>query len=470
MAAALSTSAGLVALEELVRSVPLDALGELGVAPSELRLCWQIHGHEPPPAVAALAAEAAPAPGPPPRDWEALAAWAEDAVVLAAPGLDGGRLVGREEDLLRGVALALLATDLPRAAALLRWLALHPRAPSIVADFRGALSTVLHLVHGEAPTDRALAAMHAAAALAMARATPGAGTEPAEAPEGPPPEPELRSKLATGTLAWIADHRDRFVVATTDDDRAEILAVKAAAELGFVARHLASDGGPNGAVGRELLGFAWEQLHGGERMRALIERHPELAVVATGYLQFHLEGHRAPSLDEALRRHAHAVPAPARFQVADSLRRMSLPVPDALRDPPPASALTRARPPWAMTRNDAYDVTHEVFATTDVGREPLPAGRAYLRRWMPVWLRWFELADDNDLLAEMIVAGHCAGLGCAPGSAWRALAGALGPDGSVRFSSRAAVTHHSVGDYHSTLMALVAATICRHGGTTTDGG
>jgi hypothetical protein len=177
---------------------------------------------------------------------------------------------------------------------------------------------------------------------------------------------------------------------------------------------------------------------------------------------FHREGLRSATLERALVTAVGAVPSRAAPLVADSLERMGLEVPEQLRAARTQSALATMRRPWGMTRNDAYDVTHEIIALTDVGREPLPFGQPYVRRWLPVWIRQFELADDNDLLAEMIAASHFAGVGCAQPAAWRALQAAQRDDGMVPFSSSSRVAHHAVGDYHSTLMTLVAGLVCRH--------
>jgi hypothetical protein len=499
MAAALWDPACLPKLGELVKSATVDGLLRIGIATADLLLCWTLGDVPVPPAVeslaraalagvrrpglrgeadvhatrqvlARLAGEATPEPAlrpPPDLGWEELSTWAEAAGPLAAPALDGGVLLGRETDLLRGLALAIQQERWERAATLLRWLALHPAASEWASDVQRARTRVAYQIHQQTDENRATlvaAAVQLIPAIVMSRSAKALAvpvTVAAPAAELPGPPAGVRRELTDRTLAWLSANLPRFEMPDGEGERA-LAGAKAIADLGLIAWLAISSGDPRlAASGRAAADHGWAQLGEGRRLTALIEKNPKLSAFVTLYSFFYRLGHRSEALERVIRQHADAAPIEIAALMVCNLDLVGIEPPARVAEAAARAPYGPLHPPWMMRRSESYYVTHVVFALSDFGRRPLSAGVDHVQRWLPEWLRWCEVSGDHDLLAEMIMTWHCALPGCVPGSAWTLLRDAQRADGSIPFSARSRATPLYV-DYHTTLVALAALAMCRH--------
>ncbi len=480
-----SARRGLVALDDLANLLPTLATEAWADRGADMLACWALRGRSPPPAIvkAVLASldlgpsttlegqanhwavhalvahfdgSAAPTlPAtlrpPPGLDWEALGDWFVRTASLAIPSRSNLELGAVAPALVHSLALALLADDLVRAGALLRWLAIEPT--SVDRMVARALDATLERTRPAAA--RAFPAL-AAYALWNARATKklgdGESIWPANAPShGPPPG------LIDRALEWLIHHRGEVATPTAS--------IRQVGELALVGDRLIREGVARGSaawsdLGRQFLDEAWGALGRGERIRAVVEAEPAKSLGVTAYGPIFRHGLRNAALEDSFARHAPAIPRPLAYVAALSMRPMQLPLPWSIDDAFKWSIAGRALLPWRLTRLDEYLIPHIAWYEVEfaVAGEP-PRSRSYVSRWLPVWLRHCERSSSYDLLAEMIVAWHAAVDGCCPAAAWDVLARVQRRDGSVPFGT----TGLAKDDYHSTLMTVLAALWCRHG-------
>jgi hypothetical protein len=237
---------------------------------------------------------------------------------------------------------------------------------------------------------------------------------------------------------------------------------KAIGELALVAEHLVAAGVREGEEtwkrrGAALIGHARAQLGDGARLARLIETTPAMAALATIVPSLHRAGVRGAELSAALVAHAAAVPRGVAYFVAVSLRELGLPAPWGVEAAWGWTLTAAEPPPWHLSPTELYLVLHGAWYRAAEGW-PGDRGRAYVTRWLPVWLRHAEMIGHHDLLSELIITWHAAHHTPAPAYAWDVLVGAQLDDGAVPVTR--AGTPAGAGaldEYHATLNAIWAA-------------
>ena len=350
---------------------------------------------------------------------------------------------------MRALAQALLVDDLVRVGRLLRWLALAPT--SVDRPVADALSAAL-----ERTRSSATRAFDVIVAYRLWRARPDKKLGSATAPP-----PRSRAQPSAGqaalidpALEWLLAHGAEFVAG--DASSAALRRLGELAVLGDLLLRKADERArPKWRDdGKRLLAQAWQELAGGEALVRVIERDPALSTVVTIYWPLHRNGMRNARLERAIADGAKAIGQPAAYLAAHAMRAIGLTPPWSFDEAYAWTSVARARPPWRLSKNEAYIITHIAYYDAAAGEQ---RGQAYFARWLPVWLRYYEETGWNDLLAEMIYAWHCVEEECCPPRAWQALLAAQRPDGCVPFWRAG-----DGADYHSTLVTLLAALSCRH--------
>ncbi|MBF0688568.1 MAG: hypothetical protein IR158_12495 [Cellulomonas sp.] len=271
--------------------------------------------------------------------------------------------------------------------------------------------------------------------------------------------------VLAGTRRWVDHNLDRFHLPDVASP-GFVHALKPLGELALTA-HVADLGSDSAG----WLEWCWQETQEGELLLRVVDEHHALVPpVVSLYSVFATHGLRLMALE---RRLARLMPLRAvvalevapwrRIELGRSLAVVGLPSPwderECLRD----TWLGHQPEPWVVDDDAGYSVTHTVFYVTGFGRRPeeMPTHMAeYVRAWLPVWVRVFELRRNLDLVAELLLAGRCLGIDV-PGmtSLHRAqdLEGMV--PGPVRPGQSTASTPAGrfAQSYHTTLVSLMAA-------------
>jgi hypothetical protein len=466
---------GVLALDDLAALIPKLPRAVVAERRSDVIACWRLRDRHAPADLVALLreldgpadsvaraadewamdafAEGARAVPQPPSGlgWEELGAWYARAAAMALPDRDLG--IGEHAlDLVRAVCAALLADDLERAGQLLRWLAVAPTTCD--RDAASALRTALESTGARVEQAFPVLAAHR---LWQTRKIVEVATTVKAAP-APASQAHQPAQIIEPAIAWFVRRCDELATAERS-----MRAVRTLGELGVLAdqllRHGPAQNKPHWtAAGESMMQLAWDRLDRGEILAELVETQPAMAIGVTVYWLFHLHGHRNERLAQAIARNAHHVPQPLAYLAACAMREIGLTPPWTVEQAYAWSVVGRGVPPWRLSPIEVYLVTHVAFYSSRFGERHQPfAGRDYLRRWLPVWLRHYEKIGAYDLLAEMIFTWHCVEDECCPQRAWDALVTAQRPDGSIPFSRDV-----EGDDYHSSLMTITALLQCRH--------
>ena len=463
--------------DELSAAVTSASASELAASVLDVLFCYWVRGQTAPAEVRAraqVALDGAPMPervalamllgeptdeqpAPPDGDWEELASWAVAAAPMALPNLERGATSGREEDLRRGLGLALLLRNAPTAARLLRWLSLSVPA----AELLEAIHDTLRIARRH---DEGLVAALVARAV-MQRAHIAA------------PPPQLRSQprgagglsaarqhaFLDGAIGWVEGHLERFTVPPELEPVALVARFKAVGELALVASRVIAAGELVGEDswcrrGRGLLAFSRAQIGDGDRLAALVETTPPLAVFVTILPPLYRDGLRNERLRAAVARHAGTVARDLAFFVGVGMRDIGLMPPWDLETAWGWTRIVREPAPWRVPPAELYLLLHEVWYRAADGW-PDDRGRAYITRWLPVWIRYVEMVGHHDLLAELLITWHAVHATPAPASAWNALLNAQRGDGAVPTTrdNASAGTDIMTDEYHATLNGIWAA-------------
>jgi hypothetical protein len=289
------------------------------------------------------------------------------------------------------------------------------------------------------------------------------------------PDPALLDRTAERALRWLDGMRPAFRLPPDMTDGADPnLTLKPLGELAEAAR-LVTERHPLPALRRlaaGLLDFAWDQTRDGELFFELVHAEPLATHPVETYGVFAAAGRRNARAEELMRvttglrlwrvaRDDHT----RTLGVLNAERRAGLP---PHTDTAAVAALTglgsRAEP-WALDRAAAYGITHDVFHLTDWGRAGHRLGpelSGYLRLWVPAWLETWADEELWDLVGELLAVQAC--LPGAPFDAdgWRRLAAAQAPDGSIaELGTAPPGADPFLACYHSTLVAVLAATLAR---------
>ncbi|WP_308315628.1 hypothetical protein [Streptomyces sp. ISL-100] len=285
-------------------------------------------------------------------------------------------------------------------------------------------------------------------------------------------------RMVDDSLEWLDAAREDFrlppnVTADADPN----LTLKPLGELAELT-YLISASHPRDElrqVADGLFAFAWNETRDGELFTELIRGEPHATYPVEIYGVFAQAGLRNTAVEQLL----PATTALRGWRVAREDHTRTLGVLNAERriglaphaDFDAVLELTNLGlmpEPWALDREGAYGLTHDVFHLTDWGRARgrLPRAQAdYLRLWLPAWLENWLDEELWDLAGELLAVTAC--LPAAPYDpvAWQRLADARTADGSVPGmgagpppGDRAATF---TACYHSTLVTAFAGTLAR---------
>ncbi|SFF58255.1 hypothetical protein SAMN05216251_12020 [Actinacidiphila alni] len=294
-------------------------------------------------------------------------------------------------------------------------------------------------------------------------------------------DPALLDSMAGSALRWLDGMRDCFRLpadVTTDAD--PNLTLKPLGELAELT-HLIRTRHPRADVrtlAEGLFAFAWEETRGGALFGDLLRGEPRATYPVELYGVFARTGLRHPGVEELIRtatglrgwrvaREDHT----RTLGVLNAERRIGLPEHADFAEVLAMTGLGCRSEPWTLDRKAAYGVTHDVFHLTDWGRarERMPADLAeYLRLWVPSWLECWLEEELWDLAGEWLAVSACLPVPVQDPAAWRRLAAAQAPDGSVPESGTEPPPGPDEADaftacYHSTLVTAFAATLARIG-------
>lgn len=279
---------------------------------------------------------------------------------------------------------------------------------------------------------------------------------------------------------WVDDRIDDFRINGPKDappSNERLAALKALAELAHAANALIRSG-TDPDTGRQWLEFAWEQIEHGEVLTHLVSLDPKFSLTAIAFLPFHLADLHSPRLYAALTTQIeHVSMGPLEWALlGPTLQILKIvPVPPASHCADEASVLATMPPMSAMAIDAVYLFAHECLYACRWGRR-VPEFNTdqwtYIERTLTALTVRFRDSHDPDVLAEIILATHGLGLGCAPQDAWRVLYTAQTKAGNI-VPKEATVDqlrrlHHPrfTRTYHSTLVAIMAFCACLSSCTT----
>lgn len=232
-------------------------------------------------------------------------------------------------------------------------------------------------------------------------------------------------EIGCRACAWIEENLGAFKVTDRDDDLALVRQIKPLAELALTCDLLLRSPNsdllyPNArSFAHRILKFCWNELDGGEHLRRLILTYPDLYSLVTVYPPFFKAGLRDSRLEMGIEAVTHdrtvlAIEFPAwrLIDFSTALRALGFLSPWDEKKLLKLTWLGALPAPWSLSDSAAYSVTHVVFYLTDFGFKPngLPVRHLrYLRRWAPVWSRYYARAANLDLLSEMLMVAFYIG-------------------------------------------------------------
>lgn len=293
--------------------------------------------------------------------------------------------------------------------------------------------------------------------------------------------------LASGALTWTDAHLKEFDPCSATNLQAEHVRFKAAIELAVLTWRLRRHpGGSEDLRVQRFITFL-ATVYAQARLREQMLRADEL-FVARGHLWLALRG---TGLIDDEQEHWGLQRALARgaLERAERLSHRSLELRHLVETAglehrlPSARTLAArgilVRTPSALhaTHQDAYSVTHALFYLSDwVARPIVDLGRRSMERTsrlVELLLGRYVYARDWDLVGELLLA--CASLrrtgSACYAAAWLAICDAQRPDGSVPAPPRSRIGDPTASlsadeddpfarDYHPTLVAALAGTLC----------
>lgn len=224
--------------------------------------------------------------------------------------------------------------------------------------------------------------------------------------------------LLHSTSNWVEDHRQHFCIQNTPCRTRQIDLLKPLGELALscgVVLH-SQDKKLHSRI-TTLLEWCWSELTDGNFLAGVIRDHPELIVLSSIYATFYEIGFRCQSVEDEIRFafsmagiKAIEFPAWRRLDVLTALSKLNVEHCEDISAVVDRTWLGARPEPWMLSDGAAYSVTHTVFYVTDFGRLPRALSSSYseyLRRWVPVWLRYYSHTDNLDLLSEFIMVQGC---------------------------------------------------------------
>jgi hypothetical protein len=222
----------------------------------------------------------------------------------------------------------------------------------------------------------------------------------------------------------------------------------------------------------DLVRWAWEGLENGDALYRICVARPDAYAIAILTAQFAYFNYRNERLQKVLR-HIYEMRL---FGSHDTEHWNHLGVMYSygalgLRNFAPDSFCARFTAkqiePWTINDGGMYAITHEVFYLTDFGAIPRAMTNewAYIRMWLPVWMRTYQKSQNYDVLSELIMVAKCLNLvvddhvvaslleGCQANGSF------LGPHGAGRqlIDERANAERNGFyKNYHTTLVGAMA--------------
>ena len=230
----------------------------------------------------------------------------------------------------------------------------------------------------------------------------------------------------------------------------------------------------------DAVDFCWSQLGRGTVLVDVIERYPDLLVLASIYPALTHFGYRCLKFERAVEsstliRGVYSLEYPAwrALDIDVALRALGMRSPWETASLFEQTWLAKMPEPWSLCESSAYSLTHTVFYMTHFGenKDGIPGPhRDYLTRWVPVWQRYYARCENMDLLAEMTMVMRCidrAEDGVDVAAVFmnaQATDGIIpGPDGAAFRMVAKADSEQRVRflqNYHTTLVALMASVMC----------
>lgn len=273
--------------------------------------------------------------------------------------------------------------------------------------------------------------------------------------------------------SWIDSHLRDFEV---NPSPAWLFAsIKAVTELAHAADFLLRTQEPRWiAVGHRWMEFAWAEIQGGELLRLLIASDVRLVPVGISFLPFHLSGHRSDALNATMAaqvRSAQMDPLGWTLTVP-ALTILGIAVDPAIEvQARPLSVLANQTIAALLPQDAVYLLAHECLYATSWGRHAPrydETTAAYVSTTLPALIAGCCEVSDPDVLAELLLALHTVSPSCVESHVWKLLQDAQENAGNV--VSREPLNTlfprlvHPVlqRTYHTTLVAIMAWSACRH--------
>lgn len=228
---------------------------------------------------------------------------------------------------------------------------------------------------------------------------------------------KIKDSLSKG-LDWIDQNQKYFKLTSlgTSSD-AKIKAVKPIGEL-VLAANLLSNWNIEKPWAERQLNHSWASLEEGGVLLQMLLARPDLIVISTVYASFKENGFVNTKLNRLISFLSSTAcclsiefPRWRQLDLEHGLSALDLKAFPS--DAHLGTWISGLPEPWLLTDDIAYAVTHEVFYITDFGNRPdnLPQDiRAYVSRWLNLWIKMYLERSNFDLIAEFVMVGLCVGL------------------------------------------------------------
>jgi len=279
-------------------------------------------------------------------------------------------------------------------------------------------------------------------------------------------------------LEWVFHHLHQFQIPTSNDESV-LPFIKPVGELALATEIISTYGNLTGQESiQKLRDFCWRELRGGVLLAELMRSRADLVILAAIYPAFRRSGMICAELEETL---LHSLrlrgvrslefPPWRALELAITFAELGLESPWQTEDCLRRTWLYAMPEPWTICRSSAYSLTHTVFYITGFGANPqkMPdCHKRYLGDWVPVWNRYYLEISDYDLLCEMIMVLCCIGKPDEGHFARHVLAwqepngmvrGPLGSSPELLLTTNDPERNVFVSNYHTTLVALMAASM-----------
>lgn len=215
-------------------------------------------------------------------------------------------------------------------------------------------------------------------------------------------------------LQFIFFHQNDFSIQQVIEPEDKLIKLKPFAELVLTINILKKYGISNYIID-ETKNWLWAEIKQGDELLDLLMARNDLIVLACIYADFLELGYENKELHKFINYLSKISPINnienpfwRKLDIQYSLSRLKI-------IPFPSSPLKEAwingfLPPWTISTDLAYAITHEVFYVTDFGfnKERMDLDiKLFLRKWLVSWIRIFVGQNNWDLAAEFLMVAEC---------------------------------------------------------------